>query len=83
MANLSKVQAHVARRKVVTTDNPNDVEDDERTQAIIALNIGKGFIHHVIDKDIAKAMWDELSNLYGAIGKHSKVALKIKYFGLK
>ncbi|MCO5549931.1 hypothetical protein L7F22_003408 [Adiantum nelumboides] len=60
-----------------------DVEDDEQAQAIIALNLGKGFIHHVATKATAKDMWDDLSNLYGATGKHSKIALKIKLFHLE
>ncbi|MCO5594629.1 hypothetical protein L7F22_048662 [Adiantum nelumboides] len=60
-----------------------DVEEDERAQAIIALNLGKGFIHHVAIKATAKDMWDELLKLYGATGKHSKIALKMKFFCLE
>lgn len=74
---------YVAGRKVVRANNAEDIEDDERAQAIIALNLGKGFIHHVADKATAAAMWDELSKLYGATGKHSKIALKIKFFRLE
>lgn len=74
---------YVEGRKVVRADNAEDIEDDEHAQAIIALNLGKGFIHHVADKATAKAMWDELLKLYGATGKHSKIALKIKIFRLE
>ncbi|MCO5568622.1 hypothetical protein L7F22_022321 [Adiantum nelumboides] len=69
--------------KVIDPTKTDDVEDDERAQAIIALNLGKGFIHHVATKVTAKDMWDELSKLYGATGKHSKIALKIKFFRLE
>lgn len=74
---------YVAGRKAIRADNLEDIEDDERAQSIIALNLGKGFIHHVTDKATAKEMWDELSKLYGATGKHSKIALKIKFFRLE
>ena len=71
------------RQKVVRVDNAEDIKDDEHAQAIISLNLGKGFIHHIANKATAKAMWDELSKLYGAISKHSKISLKIKFFHLE
>ncbi|MCO5580380.1 hypothetical protein L7F22_034247 [Adiantum nelumboides] len=74
---------YVLGRKVINRTNIEDVEDDEQAQAIIALNLGKGFIHHVATKATAKDMWDELSKLYGATEKHSKIALKIKFFRLE
>ncbi|MCO5597116.1 hypothetical protein L7F22_051191 [Adiantum nelumboides] len=69
--------------KVIDPTSMEDVEEDERAQAIIALNLGKSFIHHVATKATTKDMWDELSKLYGATGKHSKIALKIKIFCLE
>ncbi|MCO5559746.1 hypothetical protein L7F22_013348 [Adiantum nelumboides] len=74
---------YVLGRKVIDPTNIEDGEEDKRAQEIIALKIGKGFIHHVATKATAKDMWDELSKLYGATGKHSKIALKINFFCLE
>ncbi|MCO5580985.1 hypothetical protein L7F22_034860 [Adiantum nelumboides] len=75
--------SYVAGWNFVDATKVEDVENDERASAIIALNLDKGFVHHIATKTTAKDMWDELLKLYGATEKNSKIALKIKFFRLE
>ncbi|MCO5587210.1 hypothetical protein L7F22_041157, partial [Adiantum nelumboides] len=74
---------YVAGRKLVDATKVEDVENDERAQAIIALNLGKGFITRSPPRPPPKTCGMSSRSFYGATGKHSKIALKIKFFRLE
>lgn len=47
---------YVIKHRVVALEKPKDVEENERSQASIALSFGKACIYHVENKSTAKAM---------------------------
>ncbi|MCO5572125.1 hypothetical protein L7F22_025876 [Adiantum nelumboides] len=73
----------VTGTRIINLTNPKDVEDDERAQAIIMLNLDKTLIHHVDQLPTSKEKWDELDKLYGAKGKNSKISMKISLYALE
>ncbi|MCO5572126.1 hypothetical protein L7F22_025877 [Adiantum nelumboides] len=73
----------VTGTRIINLTNPEDVEDDERAQAIIMLNLDKTLIHHVDQLPTSKEKWDELDKLYGAKGKNSKISMKISLYALE
>lgn len=73
----------ISGTKIIDRAKAEDVEDDERAQAIIMLHLDEALIHHVDQLPTAKEKWDELDKLYGASGKNSKISLKIEFFSLE
>ncbi|MCO5594486.1 hypothetical protein L7F22_048517 [Adiantum nelumboides] len=73
----------VTGTRILNLANPEDVEDDERAQAIIMLNLDKTLIHHVDQLPTSKEKWDELDKLYVAKGKNSKLSMKISLYALE
>ncbi|MCO5557476.1 hypothetical protein L7F22_011041 [Adiantum nelumboides] len=58
-------------------------ERDNKTQAIIKLELDDTYIHHVDGCETAKETWDQLDTLFGAQAKSSKFGLLIEFFKLE
>ena len=55
---------------------------DTKTLAIIALNLGDEYLHHISNLSTTKEAWKILNHLFGATGKNAKINLKLQLFKL-
>ncbi|MCO5556401.1 hypothetical protein L7F22_044549 [Adiantum nelumboides] len=58
-------------------------ERDNKTQAIIKLELDDTYIHHVDGCETTKETWDQLDTLFGGQAKSSKFSLLIEFFKLE
>lgn len=74
---------YVNGKKTPNANKDDEVEDDERAQAMIMFTIDKSLIHHIDKLATATLKWEEMEKSYGAKARNSKIALKFEFFGLE